>query len=111
MTSGSAAILNATNELVKLGQAAGPTGLTLQQVFNEAIGSATITGATAGGSYFFTLYDSTNSKAAIGIVTATNGTSTVIETGDAVVLVGSASMSSSDYAKFNASQLAFDLPG
>jgi hypothetical protein len=109
-SSGSTAMLDATSEMVKLTQAVGTTGLTLQQAFNAAIGSATITGATANGSYFVTLYDSTNSKAAIGIVTATNGTNTVIEAGDVVVLVGSLNISSSGYATLTTSQLAFDTP-
>ncbi len=79
-------------------------------VTSALFGSATITGATANGSYFFTMYDATNSRMGVGIVTASNGTNTVIEAGDAVVLVGSANMSGIDYVNLTASQLAFDFP-
>lgn len=106
----SVAALDATNEIVKLTQGTVTTGLTLQQTFDAAIGTATITAVTANGAYFFTMYDLTNSKMAIGIVDASNGTNTVIEAGDTVVLVGTATMSSADYAKLNPYQFAFDFP-
>lgn len=109
-SAGSTAILNAANEMVKLSQGVATTGATLQQAFNAAIGSATITGATANGSYLFMMHDDTNARTVIGIVTATNGSNTFIEAGDTVVLVGSAFMSGDDYTRFTASQIIFDLP-
>jgi len=105
-----AAALDATNEIVKLTQGTVTTGLTLQQAFNAAIGTATITAVTTNGAYFFTMYDLTNSKMAIGIVDASNGTDTIIEAGDTVVLIGTATTSSADYAKLNSYQFTFDLP-
>lgn len=91
-------ILTAGSEIVKLTTEVVTAGITVQQAFNNAIGTATVTAATANGSYFVTMYDLTNSKALIGIVNDSNGTNTVIESGDVVTLIGSVNMSSADYA-------------
>ena len=95
---------------MKLTQNTATAGLTLQQAFNAAIGSATITGATSMGEYFFTMYDATNSRMALGIVDASNSTDDVIETGDTVILVGTVTMTSAAYAQINSYQFAFDFP-
>ena len=98
---GAVAITNAASELVKFttGVAAGAT---LQATFNTAIGASMITGATADKAYFFTLYDTTNSKMILGLVNDHNGADTTIETGDVVSLVGSFNISAADYANVTA---------
>jgi hypothetical protein len=108
--SGTAAIIDASSEIVKLTQNTATAGLSLQQAFNAAIGTATITGATTNGEYFFTMFDATNGRMAIGIVDASNGTADVIETGDAVILVGTVTMTSGAYAQLSSNQFAFDFP-
>jgi hypothetical protein len=109
-SSGTAAIIDATNEIVKLTQNTGTAGLTLQQAFDAAIGTATITGTTAMATYFFTMYDNTNGRVALGIVDTTNTTDTVIEAGDTVVLVGTLTMTAGAYATLNSNQFVFDVP-
>jgi hypothetical protein len=109
-SNGTSPIIAADNAMVKLSRAVPTSGRTLQQAFDAAIGSATITGATADGAYFFLMYDTSDRKMVIGIVDATNGSNTVIEAGDAVGLVGSANMFDSDYGSFTNSQIVFDLP-
>ena len=88
----------AAAEVIKLATGVATTGLTLQQAFDNAIGSAKVTGLVADRSYFFILYDQTNTDLAIGIVQDRHGTDGTIEAGDAVTLVGIADMSATDYA-------------
>jgi hypothetical protein len=107
---GTAAAIDPTNQIVKLTQGTGTSGRTLQEFFDAAIGTATITDATASGAYFVTMYDTTNSRMAIGIVDATNGTDTVIEAGDTVILVGTALMSIAEYGMITTNQFTFEPP-
>jgi len=99
--SAGAAALTAGIDLVKLTTAVTTAG-TLQAAFNAAIGTSTVTGLTASADTFFTLYDSTNSRAIIGVVDATATTNTIVQTGDTVSLVGSIAMTSADYANLDA---------
>jgi hypothetical protein len=83
------------------------TATTLQAAFDAAIGSATITGLSAGGDdMFFTIYDTTNGRMIIGAADSTNGVDQVVETGDVVSIVGSATMTAADYAAFSSSDFA-----
>ncbi|MCF1184869.1 hypothetical protein L0E83_15670 [Marichromatium gracile] len=93
-------------DMIKLTQEVTTTGLTAQQAFNTAIGTGSVTGLTAGDDIFVSFYDATNSKMVVGVVDATNGTNTVIESGDTVTIVGSIDMTSADYAAFNANNLS-----
>ena len=93
-----AAVTTPANELIKFTTAVVTTGLTLQIAFAAAIGATLLTGATSEGSYFFTLFDFTNSRMDIGIVNATGGSDTTIQATDAVALVGSVNMTAADYA-------------
>jgi len=98
-----AAALGANTQLIKL-----TTGVAfttdLQGTFNAAIGSATLTSATAASDYLFALYDTTNSRMVVGLVDA--GGNTVIATADVVVLVGTIAMSAADYASFGANNFS-----
>lgn len=100
-----AAVITGT-DLVKLTTNVVTTGLTLQQAFNTAIGTGTVTGLTAGDDLFFSFYDTTNARAIIGVVNSTAGTNTAIETGDTVTIVGSLSMTAADYNTFGSANLA-----
>lgn len=93
-------------DLIKLTTGVATTGLTLQQAFNAAIGTGTVTGLTASDQVFFSLYDTTNGRMEIGIVNAAGGTNTVVETADVVTLVGSITMSATDYANFSTANLS-----
>lgn len=92
-------------DLVKLTTAVAGTG-TLQQAFNTAIGTATLTGfATANDDIAFSLYDSTNERALFGIASTGNG-NTVLATADVVSLIGSVTMTAAEYAAFDNSDLS-----
>jgi hypothetical protein len=73
---------------------------TFQTMFNAAIGTSTITGVTSGAEIFFTLYDTTNSRMAIGLVDAVTSNATIVDSGDIVTLIGTINMSAADYALF-----------
>jgi hypothetical protein len=105
-SAGAQAIINATNQVVKLATGVSTGGLTLQTAFDAAIGSTTITDATQDAAYFFTLYDVTNGRMVIGIVQDHEGNDSTIESGDIVSLVGTATMSASDYAAINTNHFA-----
>jgi len=91
------AAITAGTDLIKLTTSAAVTG-TLQTLFNDAIGTATVTTIpNAGEEIFFTLFDSTNLKMVIGVVDAGN---TVVATGDVVTLIGTVDMTAADYALF-----------
>jgi hypothetical protein len=79
-------------------------GATVQATFNSAIGTTNVTGITKSKSYFFTMYDVTNSRMDVGIVTDT--TNTKINTGDTVSLVASANMSAADYTAITANHFS-----
>lgn len=96
----------AGTDLIKLTTGVATTGLTFQQAFNAAIGSATVTGSTANvDEIFFTIYDTTNSRMDIGIVNAGAGNA-VYATADVVTLVGTVDMTAADYALFSAANLS-----
>ncbi|MEN9657510.1 MAG: hypothetical protein RL571_975 [Pseudomonadota bacterium] len=100
-----ATALTAGLDLIKLTTGVATTG-TLQVAFNTAIGTGTVTGLTAGADVFVSLYDTTNSRMLVLAVDSTNTTNTVVETGDAVTLIGSIDMSAADYALFSNANLA-----
>lgn len=93
-------------DMIKLTTGIATTGLTLQQAFNNAIGTATVTGLGAGTEIFFSLYDTTNSRMVVGVVDAGGGVNTTVESADTVSLVGTIDMSATDYASFNANNLS-----
>jgi len=101
-----AAALVTGTDLIKLTTGVATTGLTLQAAFNAAIGTGTVTGLGAGTEAFVSMYDSTNGRMLILVADANSGTNTVLETGDLVSLVGSITMSATDYANFSAANLA-----
>lgn len=105
-SAGANAILDTTSQILKLTTGVATSGMTLQAVFNAAIGSTTITGATADSAYFFTMYDVTNGRIVVGIVQDHNGNNQTIETGDVVSLIGTATMSASDYASVGRNQFS-----
>jgi hypothetical protein len=92
----------AAAEVVKLATGVATTGLTLQQAFDNAIGSAKVTGLEADRSYFFTLYDQSFSELVLGIVQDRHGDDGTVEAGDEVSLVGLAPMSPTEYASLKA---------
>ena len=73
---------------------------------NAAIGTSTVTGFTQGQETFFTLYDTTNSRMAIGLVDSVTANDTIIDTGDIVTLIGTMNMTAVDYALFGIANLA-----
>jgi hypothetical protein len=100
-SSGANAITSAASEIIKFTTGVVTTGLTLQQAYNTAIGGTQITGTSVNGSYFFMMYDITNSKMMIGMVQETSGAVGVIATNDTVALLGTANMTAADYANIN----------
>jgi len=95
-----AAAITAGTDLIKLTTATAVTG-TLQELFNAAIGTSTITGLTANDDIFVSLFDSTNLKMVILHVDAgAAGTNTIVETADTVTLVGTIDMTAANYALF-----------
>jgi hypothetical protein len=101
-----AAALIAGTDLIKLTTGVATTGLTVQQAFNAAIGTGTVTGLGAGTEAFVSFYDTTNSRAVFLVVDANSGTNTVVETGDTVTLIGTVAMSSTDYGTFSSNNFA-----
>jgi len=95
----------AGTDLIKFTTATAVTG-TLQDLFNAAIGTGTITGLGAGTEIFFSVFDSTNLKMLVGLVDAGAGVNTSVETGDVVTLIGSFDMTSANYTAFAAANLA-----
>jgi len=93
-------------DMIKLTTGVATAGLTAQQAFNAAIGTATVTGLTAGDDIFVSFYDTTNSKMVVGLVDATAGTNTVVQSADTITIVGTIDMSATDYAAFNANNLS-----
>ncbi len=94
-------------DLIKLTTAVDTTGLTVQQAFNTAIGTATVTGLTANNDIFVSFYDSANSRMVVGVVDAGGGaTTTVVETADTITLVGTINMTAADYVSFSNTHLA-----
>lgn len=102
-----AAIVSAANTLVKLTTVQTPTNgaTTFQTMFDNALGTATITGATANNLYVFTIYDQTNSRMDIGVVNP-GAANTVIAAADVVALVGTVNMSATDYITFATNNVA-----
>ena len=94
-------------DLIKFTQTGTSTGATtLQGAFNTAIGTGSVTGmAVAADDIFFSIYDTTNSRMVVGIVDAGNNNNQTIETGDAVSIVGSLSMTAADYTAFSNADL------
>lgn len=98
----SAALLAAT-DLVKLTTGVATAGLTVQEIFNAAIGTADVTGlAAAHTGVFVTAYDTTNARAMVML--ASSGANDILATADVVQLVGTINMSAADYALFGSAQ-------
>jgi len=74
----------------------------LQNTFNDAIGTGLIQGFAAESQVAVLLYDTTNSVMVIANVDTNGGTTTALETADAALLIGSVSMTASDYALIDA---------
>jgi hypothetical protein len=100
-----AAVVTGT-DFIKLSTGVTTTGLTVQQAFNNAIGTGTVTGLTASDRAFVSFYDTTNARMEILVVNANANVNTVLESADVVTLVGSVAMSAADYASFSAANLA-----
>jgi hypothetical protein len=103
--SNGAAGITAGTDLIKLTTATAVTG-TLQELFNAAIGTSTITGLTANDDIVVSLYDSTNAKMVLLLVNAAGTTTTIVETGDVVTLVGTVDMTAANYALFTNANLS-----
>lgn len=105
-SNGAAAIVAGTN-LVKLTTAIDTTGLTVQQAFNAAIGTSTVTGLANTTGVLVSLYDALNQRAEFLIVNAGTGAGgNTLETADIAQLIGSVNMSAADYAAFNNTNFA-----
>jgi len=94
----------ANTDIIKLTTGVATAGLSLQAAFNSAIGSASVTGLGPDTEIFFTLYDTTNGRMLVGVVDS--GANAIVETTDAVSLVGSITMTAADYANFNANNFS-----
>lgn len=78
----------------------------LQSTFNAAIGTGTVTNLTAGV-YAGSLYDTTNNVMVIFEVDVNTGAATTtLETADTVRLIGTISMTATDYASISAIHFA-----
>ncbi len=78
-----------------------------QLTFNAAIGTATVTGLTAATRMAGSFYNTTDGVMVLFEVLSTNGTNTVIETGDAIAVIAKITMSQTDYTNFTTSDLSF----
>lgn len=96
----------AGTDMLKLGAFTEVPGTTtLQTAFNTAIGTGTVTGLTAKDAIPFSMYDTTIGQAIFGIVNATAGTNTIVESGDTVTIVGHMLMTATDYANLSNNSL------
>jgi hypothetical protein len=116
---GAAGAVVVQNVAQNAGAAAGATGAefiklttgvafttSIQNTFNAAIGTSTVTTLTADSVFAVSYYDTTNSVMVILGVDITAGTGTVLETGDVVSLIGTINMSAADYALIDADNFA-----
>lgn len=106
--SAGAAAYVAGTDLIKLTTGvAATTNMTVQQIFDAAIGTSTVTGFVADTEVFVAVYDTTNARMLVGLVDAGAGVNTTVETGDTVTLVGTIDMTAANYAAFSNTSLAF----
>jgi len=108
-TNAAAAAIVVGTDLIKLTTAIATAGLTAQQAFNAAIGTATVTGFTAGDDIFVSFYDTTNSRLVVGLGNTGAGDA-VLATADVFTVIGSLSISAADYAAFSNTNLAIINP-
>lgn len=100
------AAIGITTDFIKLTTGVAAAG-TNQLTFDAAIGTSLVTGVLTATSYAGSFYDTTNSKAVIFEVLTTAGTATQIEAADVIRVIGTISMSATDYTTFGANQLEF----
>ncbi|MCO6437686.1 MAG: calcium-binding protein [Phycisphaerae bacterium] len=93
-----------TTQFIKLTAAVANAG-TDQATFDAAIGSATVTGLTAGTSMAGSFYDTTAGQCVVFEALSTNGTGTIIEAGDVIRVIAKIGMSQSDYTSFTAADI------
>ena len=97
---GTAVATDATADLIKLTTGL-VEGVSLQAMFNTAIGGNTVTGYAAASSIFVTMFDTTNLRMIVMTAdVATGAGGTTLQTADVVTLVGTVNMSAADYALF-----------
>jgi methionine-rich copper-binding protein CopC len=99
------AALIAGTDLIKLTTGVA-SAATVQATFNAAIGTGTVTGLGIGTEALVSYYDTTASRMVLLVVDAALTTNTIIETGDAVTLIGTIDMSAADYASFGSNNFA-----
>jgi len=104
-TSVAAATVTASAGVIKLTSTTAGTGATAQAVFNGAIGTSTVTGLSAGTEHLVLAYDATAGRALVLDVNLTATTNTILETGDSVTVIGSITMSATDYGNFGANNI------
>jgi len=105
--SNGAAAYVAGTDLIKFTTGVTTVGRTMQQAFNAAIGTSTITGTTANADSFISIYDTTNNRAIFGTVDsgAAVGGANFIATADVAAFIGSVSMTAAEYAAFDNNSL------
>ena len=97
---GTAVATDATADLIKLTTGLAE-GVSLQAMFNTAIGGNTVTGYAATSTIFVTMFDTTNLRMVVMTAdVATGAGGTTLQTADVVTLVGTVNMSAADYALF-----------
>jgi len=100
---GTAVATDATADLIKLTTGLAVAG-TIQAAFDSAIGANTVTGYTNNNDYVFvSLYDTTNGVMDVLEVQIANKT---LAAADVVTLVGTITMSATDYAAFGSSNFS-----
>jgi hypothetical protein len=101
-SAGAAAVSGATTNFFKLTTAVAFT-TNLQNTFNAAIGTSTVTGLTANTQLLYSLYDTTNEVMVIGSADINGtGTTTVFETADVVNLIATVGMTAAEYGTIDA---------
>jgi len=78
-----------------------------QLTFNAAIGTATVTGLTAGTYMAGSFYNTTDGVMVLFEVNATAGTNTQIETADVIAVIAKITMTQTAYTNFTTSDLSF----
>jgi len=97
-----------TTDLIKLTTAATVAGAvdTVQEMFDSAIGTSTMTNVGTGKEMFVSYFDATNLKMVLLIVDTVTATSGTLDTGDVVTLIGTIDMTAANYALFGTANFA-----
>jgi len=97
-----------TTDLIKLTTSATVAGTvdTVQEMFDSAIGTATMTNVGTGKEIFVSYFDATNLKMVLLVVDTVTTNSGTLEAVDVVTLIGTIDMTAANYALFGTANFA-----